>query len=104
MDMDRYKVQITKEALEDMEQIYNHIANVLSAPETAMKQYNRIADAIEKLETFPNRFCVVESKMGGLKGLRRKLIDNYSIFYLIEKDCVIVTNVIYSSSYEFSIT
>lgn len=30
--------------------------------------------------------------------LRRMLIDNYSVFYVIEADKVIVTNVLYSAS------
>lgn len=34
--MERYKIEITDEALADMEQIYNHIAFVLLAPENAM--------------------------------------------------------------------
>lgn len=44
--MKHYTVEITNEALADMEQLYNHIAYVLQAPENAMDQYNRIADAI----------------------------------------------------------
>ena len=37
--MKRYVVEITDEALADMEQLYNHIAYVLQAPENAMNQY-----------------------------------------------------------------
>ena len=40
------KVEITKEALQDMEDIYNYIAIDLLAPDNAMGQYNRIADEI----------------------------------------------------------
>ena len=39
-------VEITQTALADMEEIYDYIAKVLLAPESAMGQYNRIADAI----------------------------------------------------------
>ena len=49
--MKQYTVEITNEALADMEQIYNHIAYALQAPENAMDQYNRIADAILTLDT-----------------------------------------------------
>ncbi len=44
--MKKYVVEITDEALADMEQIYDYIASVLQVPENAMRQYNRIADAI----------------------------------------------------------
>jgi len=53
--MKRYVVEITDEALLDMEKLYNHIALNLSAPENAIGQYNRIADEILKLE-FPRAF------------------------------------------------
>lgn len=33
IDMKHYTVEITNEALADMEQLYNHIAYVLQAPE-----------------------------------------------------------------------
>ena len=51
--MKQYKVEITKEALQDMEDIYNYIAIDLLAPDTAMGQSNRIADEILTLDTFP---------------------------------------------------
>ena len=54
--MKQYKVEITKEALQDMEDIYNYIAIDLLAPDNAMGQYNRIADEILTLDTFPERF------------------------------------------------
>ena len=38
-----------------MENIYKYIADQLQSPVTAMGQYNRIADAIETLSTFPER-------------------------------------------------
>ena len=44
--MKQYKVRITDKALADMDAIYEYIAAVLGAPETAMKQYNWIADGI----------------------------------------------------------
>ena len=47
--MKRYKVEITKEALQDMEDIYNYITIDLLAPDNAMGQYNRIADKSTRL-------------------------------------------------------
>lgn len=54
--MMKYEVKITDEALEDMEKIYEYIANELLAPESAMGQYNRIAEAILTLDSFPEKF------------------------------------------------
>ena len=60
--MKQYRIQITDSALSDMEEIYNYIAEQLQAPETAMEQYNRIADVIETLDKFPERVKLMESE------------------------------------------
>ena len=60
--MKQYTVEITNEALADMDQLYNHIAYVLHAPENAMDQYNRIADAILTLDTMAGRIRIMQSE------------------------------------------
>ena len=95
--MKQYVVQITDKALADMEEIYNYIAIQLQAPENAMGQYNRIAEAIEELNVFPERVKLVESEPERIMGLRQLVIDHYSVFYVIEDMDVIVTRVLYSA-------
>ena len=63
-----------------------------------MKQYNRIADEILTLDTFPERFRIMDSEPEKRMELRRMLVDNYSVFYTIREERVIVTNVIYTES------
>ena len=96
--MKHYTVEITNEALADMEQLYNHIAYVLQAPENAMDQYNRIADAILTLDTMAERIRIMESEPERSKEMRRLLVDNYSVFFVIQGDKVIVTDVLDSAS------
>ena len=96
--MKEYKVEITKEALSDMETIYEYIANKLSAPEYAIGQYSRIANAILKLSNFPEKYRVMKSEPEKHREMRRMVVDNYSVFYIIRGDRVIVTNVLYSAS------
>ena len=48
--MRQYEVEITDDALADMEQMYNHIAFVLLSPENAMGQYNRKRSIVCTLE------------------------------------------------------
>lgn len=95
--MKQYVVRITDRALADMEEIYNYIAIQLQAPENAMGQYNRIAEAIEGLNVFPERVKIMESELEHIMGLRQLVIDNYSVFYVIEDMDVIVTRVLYSA-------
>lgn len=69
-----YNVVITKDAEQDMENIYNHIALELMFPEYAMGQYNRIADSIMQLDTFPAGFRIVDFEPEHSMGLRRKFV------------------------------
>lgn len=96
--MKQYKVEITREALQDMEDMYNYIAVDLLSPENAMGQYNRIADEILTLDSFPERYRIMESELEKKMELRRMLVDNYSVFYTICEDKVIVTDVLYTAS------
>lgn len=96
--MKYYAVKITDKALADMEDIYEYIALRLQVPDNAMGQYNRIAEAIEGLNTFPERVRVMDSQPERTMGLRQMPVDNYSIFYVIKEEQVIVVRVLYSAS------
>ncbi|MCM1499000.1 MAG: type II toxin-antitoxin system RelE/ParE family toxin [Clostridium sp.] len=96
--MKKYTVKITDRALADMEEIYSYIAIQLQAPENAMRQYNRIAKSIEGLDMFAERIKPMESEQELIMELRQLVVDNYSVFYLIEDKTVFVTRVLYSAS------
>ena len=80
--MKQYDVKISHAALSDMEQIYSYIADRLLESDTAMGQYNRIAEAIQSLNVLPERCALVESEPERTQGLRQMLVDNYSVFYI----------------------
>ena len=69
--MNKFSVNITDEALADMEKLYEYIATVELAPENAMGQYNRIADAILTLDEFPDRFGLFDSEPEHSMGIHR---------------------------------
>ena len=94
----QYDVKISHAALSDMEQIHSYIADRLLEPDTAMGQYNRIAEAIQSLNILPERCALVESEPERTQGLRQMLVDNYSVFYIVGEDAVSVARVLYSAS------
>ncbi|MCD8088551.1 MAG: type II toxin-antitoxin system RelE/ParE family toxin [Oscillospiraceae bacterium] len=69
--MKHYQVEITNQALSDIEAIYDHIATVFHAPDTAIKQYNRIAEGIESLEILPERCRLLESQPEREQGIHQ---------------------------------
>ena len=83
--MKQYDVKISHTALSDMEQIYSYIADRLLEPDTAMGQYNRIAEAIQSLDILPERCALGESEPERTQGLRQMLVDNYSVFYIVAR-------------------
>lgn len=80
--MEQYRVEITKETLQDMEDIYNYIAIELLSPENAIGQYNRIADEILTLDMFPQRYRIMDSEPEKQMELRRMIVDTeYNIYH-----------------------
>jgi hypothetical protein len=63
-----------------------HIAEELLSPETAMRQYNRIADSILSLETMPERIKIMDTEPENSFGFRRLLVGHYSVFFVIKDD------------------
>lgn len=46
----------------------------------------------------PERIKLMESEPEKTRGLRRLIVDNYAVFFIIADDVVIVTNVLYGAS------
>lgn len=95
--MKEYQVKITPKAKGDMEEIYNYIAHSLLAPQAAMNQYNKIADAILSLSIMPERCPLMQSKLGLRLKLRCLLVGNYSVLFRVN-DQVTIVRILYSSS------
>ena len=95
--MERYVVDITDDALADMDALYEHIAKKL-APENSMGQYNRIADAILTLDNYPDRFGLFDSEPEHSLGIHKMIVDNYLVCYVIDPGVVTVTDVLYGAS------
>lgn len=91
-------MNITDEALCDMESIYDYIAQELQVTDTAMNQYNRIAEAILSLDEFPERYELFELEPERTKGIRRMIVDNYMVCYIVDEETVTITNVLYAAS------
>jgi plasmid stabilization system protein ParE len=96
--MDKFEVKITKEAYRDMEKIYDYIAIKLQAPENALGQYNRIADAILNLDANPERFALFDSEPEHSWRIRRMVVDNYLVCYIVDPGVVTVTDVVFGAS------
>ncbi len=96
--MKKYVVRMTEEALADMEALYHYIAVSLQAPENAMGQYNRIADAILTLDVFPDRHAIFDSEPEHSMKIHRMAVDHYLVCFVIDPEVVTVISVLYGAS------
>lgn len=96
--MEKYIVDVTDTALADMEDLYQYIAVKLQAPGNAMRQYNRIADAILTLESFPDRYGLFECEPEHSMGMHKMVVDNYLVCYFVDFGVVTVTDILYGAS------
>lgn len=86
-----WKVNYTKDAEQDLQDIYDYISDGLLEPTTAANQTNRIMDAVDSLDRMPFRHILYDSELWRTKGLRVLPVDNYLVFYLPNESRSIVT-------------
>ena len=96
--MDKFTVKITDEAVADMDALYQHIATELRAPENALGQYNRIAEAILSLDQFPERFAIFDTEPEKSMGIHKMVVDNYLVCYIIDFKIVTILAVMYGAT------
>ena len=83
--MDKYKVMLYPKAFQDMDDIYAYIAIEKLSPDYAMRQTDRIWDALKSLEIFPEAHQ--KRYVGRYEGkeYRQLLVDNYLAIFKIDE-------------------
>jgi len=91
-----YKPEYLPLALDDLKNIFRYISYELEAPRAAENLLVKIDKEILKIMENPFR-CHIYYPLEKLKYDYRVLhINNYSLFYVIEKEKVVIHRVIYS--------
>ena len=93
-----YEIEITDTAIADMDGIYEYITFNLASPDTALNQYNRIAEAITSLYNFPERFPIFDVEPEKNRKIRHMSVDNYLVCYIVDEGRVVIINVLYGAS------
>lgn len=83
--MSNYKVFMTGSAASDLQNISNYISKNLKEPETALKTMNKIKVVTMGLEYMPHRHELVSDERLYTQGIRKIIVDNYIIFYIISE-------------------
>lgn len=96
--MSPYNIQITEPAEKDLYEIGTYISKELLEPEIAKKVVSKIAVGISTLQDMPLRNALVNDNRLAQKGIRKIMVDNYIIFYIVsEKNkTVTIIRILYS--------
>ena len=87
-------------AVQDLDAIYEYIAQTLLVPETALRQVDRIEEAILSLEELPHRCPQRRVGAYAKRGYRQLFVDNYTIVFRVDElhKMVLVVTVRYTPS------
>ena len=91
----KVSVKFSPEALKDLDEIYDYIANVLKSPDAADNTVNKILDKTDLLSDNPEIGTPLFFENDLFSGYRYMVSDNYLAFYRITNESVFVDRVIY---------
>ena len=98
--MNRYNIEFTTKAKNDIRRIVSYISHDLQEPEIAEKYKDLFLNSVESLCEFPNRGIPAKGKVPKGTERRKLLVKSYIAFYLVNdtKRMVSVERVLYGAS------
>lgn len=96
--MNKYRIEITEPAEYDLKEIARYIAVELRDSHAAESVMGRVGTAIFGLAEMPLRNPLVADERLSLQGIRKIIVDNYLVFYLVAEGqrTVTIIRVLYS--------
>ena len=93
----KYQIELTRQAIADLTDLYRYIAFDLFSPQVAEEQISRIERAIASLEQMPERFRAYGNEKWKKRNLRIMPVNRYLVFYIPSetKRTVTVIRVLY---------
>ncbi len=81
-----YRIIIEVPAISDLRDILRYITSTLKEPVAAKRIYRSIKEQIYSLNQLPFRCKLVSDELFAAQGVRRLLVENYSVFYVVDED------------------
>lgn len=83
--MKQYKVLMTEPASIDLQSIIGYIADELLEPVIAKKLVSKIKEAVVSLVKLPARHALVTDERLAAQGIRKLIVENYIVLYVISE-------------------
>ena len=95
----KYAVNLSAEAVKDINGIYEYIAGALGEKETAVNMINFIEKNIRSLDEMPGRYKIYESEPWKSRGVHIMPVKKYLVFYVVDDNekAVNIFRVVYGS-------
>jgi len=81
--LEKYKVVMSNQAEKELSNIITYISSVLLEPNIAKNLLKKLTDAINGLETFPEKYSIISDEYTIRESVRKCIVDNYIIIYSI---------------------
>ena len=93
-----YSYKFTDISENDLDEIISYFINELKSKQVASDFLSKLSKVIDDIRLFPNSGELVDNDLIRKKGIRRKYIDNYTLFYLPEKKekMIYILRIVYS--------
>ncbi len=93
--MEKYNIEYSKEARQDLTGIKQYIKYNLQEPETAQKLIYKIRKEINNLKNNPEIYAIIDDDFIKKFEIRKLIVDNYIVFYRIKNDSIEIVRVMY---------
>ena len=98
--MVKYTIRMLQRAVDDIDNIYNHIADDFKEVGTAEKMADTLEEAILSLGEMPYRGSIRRTGAFANRGYRQVFVKNFTIVYRIDetRNMVVIVTVRYAPS------
>ncbi|MBR3158400.1 MAG: type II toxin-antitoxin system RelE/ParE family toxin [Atopobiaceae bacterium] len=86
-----YEIVYSPESVQDLRDISRYITSTLHSPQSARRTVAKVRDAIRSLAHMPKRHQLVSITSLATIGIRRIIVGNYLVLYLVDDDAKSVT-------------
>lgn len=91
-----FSVKLSPDAVQDLKGIKTYITDELQNPIAAKNTIDKIVSTYENLSLFPESGIPVQKYISFPTDYKFILANNYSIFYRIEQNSVLIVRILYS--------
>lgn len=81
-----YKLVITKNAENDLDDILQYISNELAAPKAASNFLDNVVKCYENISLNPKLYAICDNNRLRAKEYRKAIINNYIMFYRVDEN------------------